>query len=395
MVRKIIILGELNKKHLLLLGFALCQIAHKMYNRYFFPDIRSNTAFDYYVTSFGMMSCVFLPCIMKIKYDETEKEKQIHKKKFLHFSLLGVVFILYIIMKLAPVFMKGIYAANQRKSINSFSESAFLIMGVEMIVLAILSFFMLKYKYYKHHIISMALFIVCGISCDLFLDAYEEMKQFTFLINFIEYLSILTDSVNYYYQKYLMEKLYYPYWRVSLCLGITYFLFATGFLIYFLSGKSEDGGLFQLFYSYFTNKDVGIKIAKLLIVYVSITINGTLNILIIYYFNPNYILISFQISKIVQVLIDEEKEKYYCIFFFVLQFLALMIYLEIIELNFCGLNDNTKSKIEYRGQQDFDGDFGRTSSVDNIDINKDYFIDTKDVNTFEMKAKTGSENDYK
>ena len=69
MVRKIIILGELNKKHLLLLGFALCQIAHKMYNRYFFPDIRSNTAFDYYVTSFGMMSCVFLPCIMKIKYD--------------------------------------------------------------------------------------------------------------------------------------------------------------------------------------------------------------------------------------------------------------------------------------------------------------------------------------
>ena len=106
-------------------------------------------------------------------------------------------------------------------------------------------------------------------------------------------------------------------------------------------------------------------------------------------------MISFQISKIVQVLIDENTEKYYCIFFFVFQFLALMIYLEILELNFCGLNENTKSKIEYRGQQDFDGDFGRTSSVDNIDINKDYFIDTKDVNTFEMKAKTGSENDYK
>ena len=78
---------------------------------------------------------------------------------------------------------------------NSFSESAFLIMGVEMIVLAILSYFMLKYKYYKHHIISMALFIACGISCDLFLDAYEEMKQFTFLINFIICLNIFEKYI--------------------------------------------------------------------------------------------------------------------------------------------------------------------------------------------------------
>ena len=63
MVKKIIILGELNKKHLLLLGFALCQIAHKMYNRYFYPEVRSNIPFDYSVTAFGMMSVVFLPWI--------------------------------------------------------------------------------------------------------------------------------------------------------------------------------------------------------------------------------------------------------------------------------------------------------------------------------------------
>ena len=122
-----------------------------------------------------------------------------------------------------------------------------------------------------------------------------------------------------------------------------------------------------------------------MIVYVSITINTALNILIIYYFNPNYILISFQISKIVQVLIDENKEKYYCIFFFVYQFMALMIYLEILELNFCNLNENTKSNIEYRGLLDLSGECGRDSSLGNIELNKDYILDSNDGNVIEMK----------
>ena len=96
MVRKFIIFGELNKKHLLLLAFSLSQIAHKMYNRYFYPSIKSNTALDYYVISFGMMSVVFLPLIMKIKYVESEKEKILHKKKkFTFFIIRLYLFSLY------------------------------------------------------------------------------------------------------------------------------------------------------------------------------------------------------------------------------------------------------------------------------------------------------------
>ena len=385
MVKKIVILGQLNSKHLLLLVFTLCQIAHKMYNRYFYPLIRSNTAFDFYVTSFGMMSVVFLPCIMRIKNIESQKEKLLHKRKFLHYGILAFIFLVYITMKTIPAFMKGDYAKSQGRSLNPFSEGAFLFMGIEMIVLAIFSYFMLKYKYYKHHIIFIAIFIICGISCDLLLNYYKQLGEFSFLINFIEFLSVLSDSMYYYYQKYMMEKLYYPYWRVSLCLGISYFFFATGFLIYFLSGNENESDLIKLFYLYFKNENVGIKISKLVIVYVSITINTALNILIIYYFNPNYILISFQISKIVQVLIDENKEKYYCIFFFVYQFMALMIYLEILELNFCNLNENTKSNIEYRGLLDLSGECGRDSSLGSIELNKDYILDSNDGNVIEMK----------
>ena len=50
-----------------------------------------------------------------------------------------------------------------------------------------------------------------------------------------------------------------------------------------------------------------------------------------------------------------------------------MIYLEIIELNFCNLNNNTRRNISLRGLLDISGENGRDSTV--IDINKDYFIE--------------------
>ena len=161
MVPKCIILGEISKKLLLPFIFAASQIAHKMFSRYFYPQKKSNMVLDLYFTSFGMMSILFLPCILKIKSVESDKERLIHKKKYLHYFLLGFIFLIYTLMKLIPNIMKGVYALEKNKAINGFSEGAFLIMGIEMIFLAIFSYFLLKYRYYKHHIISMIAFIIC------------------------------------------------------------------------------------------------------------------------------------------------------------------------------------------------------------------------------------------
>ena len=53
-----------------------------------------------------------------------------------------------------------------------------------------------------------------------------------------------------------------------------------------------------------------------------------------------------------------------------------MIHLEILELNFCGLNKYTKRNIIYRGQDDILAE-GRDSVMDGegvIDIDKNYYI---------------------
>ena len=47
-------------------------------------------------------------------------------------------------MKFFPNVMKGLHALDKNKAINGFSEGAFLIMGVEMIFLALFSYFFFK-----------------------------------------------------------------------------------------------------------------------------------------------------------------------------------------------------------------------------------------------------------
>ena len=75
-----------------------------------------------------------------------------------------------------------------------------------------------------------------------------------------------------------------------------------------------------------------------------------------------------------------------------------MVYLEIIELEFLGLNKNTKRNIELRGIEDISGENGRDSSIgvkDSIDINDDYYIDSlgKDKEPFiEMAPKNNGED---
>ncbi len=200
-----------------------------------------------------------------------------------------------------------------------------------------------------------------------------------------------------------MEKLFYPYWNICFTLGIGLFIFSTAYLIYVLVLKENANPLIingPSFYSYFTMDDIGLKIGKIILSYIISVVSNILYILNIYYFSPTYILISYQFSKFIEVLIDkDEASKYYCIIFFVIQLFFLMIYLEILEPNFCNLNKNTKKNIEFRSIIESSGDNGRDSSIGLgiVDINKDYTInafegeDKKDKN-IELLLQYDNEN---
>ena len=65
---------------------------------------------------------------------------------------------------------------------------------------------------------------------------------------------------------------------------------------------------------------------------------------------PNHMMISYGISKLVNNLIwSQNGRKWYSIILFLLQFIILFFFLELLEFNFCNLNKNTKRNIEKRG----------------------------------------------
>ena len=95
----------------------------------------------------------------------------------------------------------------------------------------------------------------------------------------IQIISIFTDVIYYYYEKYLLEKLYYPYWEVSFLNGITLFTFATMLFIYVITNKDKENStvaIVQDFYLYFQKVSPGLIIGKQLLVYIIYFINNSL-----------------------------------------------------------------------------------------------------------------------
>ena len=402
MAYKFIRFGDLNRKHFLPFLLGISNLVNQLIIKYYpEKDHRVNTALDLYATSLGFISIMFIPLIFKIGQRDIPKEKEIQKRKCLHFFALVGTYIIYMAGKAIPNFLRGQLNTGDMKVSNPFSEGPFTYVGVDMIFLTVATFIVFKNKYYIHHIISIIGFIIFGNISDIFLDYYPEMYKAGVWFNIIMFVSLILDSIFLCTQKYLLEKLYYPYWKINLTLGITLFTFATIALIIYLACKNttlSSSPMIYMFYKYFEDNNAGIIIGKFLLFTVTNFISSTLSIINIYYFNPTFFLINFIFSKFVLGLIDKrESKKFFCIIFFLLQTFSLMVYLEIIELEFLGLNKNTKRNIELRGIEDISGENGRDSSIgvkDSIDINDDYYIDSlgKDKEPFiEMSPKSNEE----
>ena len=263
-------------------------------------------------------------------------------------------------------------------------------MGFEMIFMILISMKLLKYRYYNHHLISTIIFVIFGITSELCLETYFHTEVKFFIGKTIRLLGTVSDATYYCFQKYMMEKYYYPYWNIAFVPGLMMFISSIIIFIVVITNPDKENAktMFIATFFKFFKYDVGLSIGKVIIIFVIHFILCPLTILNIYYFSPNFILIIFQFSRITKNIINNSSSKLYCIVFYVFQFLALMIHLEIIELNFCGLNKNTKKNIDLRGEDDItlerlDSMLGQGS----IDINKDYSIEQLENNdkAFEMK----------
>ena len=143
----------------------------------------------------------------------------------------------------------------------------------------------------------------------------------------------------------MMDNLYYSPYNVMFVLGLILFISGVVLLIVgIIVGErtNEDNVLFFVNFSEnFSKREIWVIILMYLGNIVIQFIENLLKIFTIYYFSPNHLLINLDLSKLFNFLsYNYENKKYFSIIPFILQFFFLMIYLEIIELNFCNLNRN-------------------------------------------------------
>ena len=344
-------LGRFNKILLIPFLLTLVQIAITIYKLYF-PKESGSFLIGVVGESLGQMAIIIIPyikCFSVSRQKEKEKEKcqcQCSKINFLHYFILLLIYLIdTAICLFLAVFMNS--AFSEISDIFTTKEA------ITIIFITILLRLLLKYEYFIHHYLSTFIFVVFCISIDVLLYNYSSFSDAVPLDIILNFLTILTNVGYLCFIKYMIDKHYHYYWNIVFSLGTMKIVII--FILFFLSYQSLLDSLKTI--------PLGISIATFFLEFILYFIYYLLEILSIFYLSPEYILIAQIAAKIVNILEKGNDNKYFCIIFFILQYFSLMIYLEILELNFCNLNKNTKRNIKLRIDVD-DGQIERIESLD-------------------------------
>ena len=377
-------LGAINKKLFFPLLLTLTQIiinvSDYLFKKY---NIKSHQIMDSSGIGLGGMSSLFIPCILR--YKKSDNEKICSKKNVKYMSIfIGIYLVYYAIFTIS--FLTTESSNLDDPHINSlFTREAF-----EIILLTIITYIFLKYKYYIHNIISLVIFCILSVVIDLVLKNYiEGIEKLGIKKIIFDVLIIICELICFCYQTYLMNNLFYNYWTLAFIIGAIIFILNLGTLSAALIKGRYDGedNFFNNFYKYIKDEKAGFIILRF---FLSFIFKGLFlqlfRVLILDYLTPNHILITYEITKIISVLTNPYLEnKWYSLIPIAFHFLSLIFYLEILEYNFCGLNKNTKKNIELREKDDM---IQRDSLLDNpnneIDIGHGYLIN-KDNNKIEKE----------
>ena len=303
---------------------------------------------------------------------ETEIKRSKKKKKIKSILFLCLLSILY--------FCSYFYNYYVRNSIFRLCRNSIGII-FEIIILYLLSFFILKAKYYKHHYFSISVILITLIV--LFILYLKQVNDSEYSIyNSIWYYFVyycLYGSFNILIKKYLSVYYYSLYFILLIMSTFSCFLMLFYDIVAFFANRKLSGIIVSFAENLNSVGSVFLFIVDLLFLFISnLGMFWT-----IYYFTPFHLIIVEFISELINYYIKLiqykqgqviDNGKYDFIFntnnialfsvIFLINLICSLIFNEIFILKFCKLEYNTKKYIKERAENDISSIF-----VENITVN--------------------------
>ena len=256
--------------------------------------------------------------------------------------------------KFRLIFLSSLFDFSQSIVIYSFCiKCVYNLWVLDIILMSLFSFLILKNKIYSHHYLSILMIIALGLALNIIeyfknenkIDALEILWKFISEVCFCFSIIII---------RYNMEKNFCSIYEICIWHGIINFTLISICLLIFnkikitiMDFKYPDN--FNNYFNNFNHQD-------LYMAFISIIYGFIYNICVFFacdYFTAFHCLIGVIISEFYPYC--KIKKTTLNIIGFIIIFIILFIFLifiEIIELNFCKLSKNTKKNITKRGQHD-------------------------------------------
>ena len=254
---------------------------------------------------------------------------------------------------------------------------------------SLFSYWLLKIKLYRHHYLSIIFITIIGLTynfCSGFFTLDKIKKNYKGYINYFIAESIY--NISYVLYKFFMIKKFIKSYEILFYQGVYELVFG----IITLAITTKYFKQFDNFYSYFDGlegKEIGRFISLVFINFIKFfTIFINIEI-----FGPFHIFLLDILAGIIISFFDNDLSKFdvsISIAYFVLLIICIfmiLVFIEIIQLNFCGLSTMTKKSIEERARLDslMNDDNNENEDINLKDKDKDEKVITVDDYTFELK----------
>ncbi len=302
---------------------------------------------------------------LSIKYEYNNQYKLIRRDKFKYIILSCMIDFITTILILK-------YCISIKINIWIF----------DILFISLFSYLILKKKIYKHHYISIIIIIITGVSLDIILGNYNDF-YYNIGPNIINFVCEILFSLGLVINRYTMEFKFSPVYEICYYQGIFgLFLYILLLIlskyITFLNNFFDNFEGFETKHIFIFIIIVIFQFIYNLCIFNTIINTSTCHILIIIIFS--------ELSLYFINLIEDKDNSIIIIIALLFILFMILIFIEVIELNFFGLSKNTKKNISLRAKLDQQNSINDTFNFDE-DLDNDSFMDENERNTI------SSEND--